>query len=348
MPENEVLSFDQVISKLSTKRRRTNLLLGNGFSMAFDPKIFSYNALSDFITKSPDPLLAKLFKTINTTNFEQIMQHLSVLIDILRAFDPESTIIDEISDANTKLKQSLIDAIEALHPEHVFKVPEEKSLACGKFLKTFLESNGNIFTTNYDLLLYWILMRNPELDSVDGFGRDLENEDEVAKGQAPEWSELRWGKHKSNQKVYYLHGALPLFDDGIEIVKEIYTSDAFLLKNIRSRVHKGDYPIFVTAGNGKEKLQHILHNRYLSFCYEALSQASGSLVTFGFNFGEYDFHVIDAINKAAHKSRDYDDKLWSAYIGVYNSSDVDRIRRIQGKFKCKTYLYDARTVNVWG
>lgn len=344
---SEIITYDEVFKKLVSKKRQTSLLLGNGFSMAFDPKIFSYNALSDFVTDSSDPLLSKLFKAINTSNFEQIMQHLSALVRVLEAFDPKSHLINDINDANVRLKQSLIDAIEALHPEHVFKIPQEKSLSCAKFLKTFIESGGNIFTTNYDLLLYWVLMRNPELESVDGFGRDLENEDEVSQGEDQVWSELRWGKHKSNQRIFYVHGALPLFDDGIEIVKEVYNSDAFLLQNIRKRINKGDYPVFVTAGNGSEKLQHIVHNRYLTYCYESLSRISGSLVTFGFNFGDFDLHIIEAINKASHKSRCFDDKLYSIYIGIYNQSDKDRISSILSKFRCKVYLYDAKTVNIW-
>lgn len=30
---------------------------------------------------------------------------------------------------------------------------------------TFVSTAGHVFTTNYDLLLYWVLMRNPELVS---------------------------------------------------------------------------------------------------------------------------------------------------------------------------------------
>ncbi len=49
-------------------------------------------------------------------------------------------------------------------------------------------------------------------------------------------------------------------------------------------MENGEYPIFVTAGDGQMKLKHILHNQYLTYCYESLCNAEGSLVTFGFNF----------------------------------------------------------------
>src|SRR6185437_16100558 len=121
----------------------------------------------------------------------------------------------------------------------------------------------------------------------------------------------------------------------------------FLLQNVKDRIDKKEYPIFVTAGNGKEKLTHIMHNKYLSFCYEQLCNIEGSLVTFGFNFGEYDTHIIDAINTATKMGRKIQDKLWSVYIGVYSDKDLNHIKEIEKKFKCKVTPYDARTVNIW-
>ena len=58
-------------------------------------------------------------------------------------------------------------------------------------------------------------------------------------------------------------------------------------------------PIFVTASAGRQKLTHIMHNHYLAHSYESLCTADGSLVTFGFNFGKYDEHIIDAIKSCS-------------------------------------------------
>jgi hypothetical protein len=158
-------------------------------------------------------------------------------------------------------------------------------------------------------------------------------------------SELRWGNHKEDQNIFYLHGALPLFDDGIEIVKEEYDGN-YILENIRKRMDKGQYPIFVTAGDGNEKLNHILHNHYLSFCYDSLCSIDGSLITFGFNFGEADNHIIKAINEAA--SQDIDKKLWSIYIGIYSENDLAHIESIKDKFKCKVNIFNSKTAKIWG
>jgi hypothetical protein len=131
--------------------------------------------------------------------------------------------------------------------------------------------------------------------------------------------------------------------------KEVYDSKNYLLENIKLRMKNKEYPVFVTAGNGNEKLNHIRHNPYLNYCYEQLSSVEGSIVSFGFNFGEYDEHIIEAVNIAAHNGFIPKDgkKLWSIYIGVYNDDNLKHIKKIQGKFRCKVNVYDARTAPVW-
>jgi len=113
-------------------------------------------------------------------------------------------------------------------------------------------------------------------------------------------------------------------------------------------MEKGEYPVFVTAGDGQQKLKHITHNQYLTYCYDSLCQAEGSLVTFGFGFGHYDEHIIEAINKAAKQGRKVPEKLWSVYIGVYSEDGRKHIEQIEEKFRCKVHIYDAKTANVWG
>jgi hypothetical protein len=44
-------TFDDVMASMKANTKRPfHLLLGNGFSMAYDPAIFSYNALHKFVT----------------------------------------------------------------------------------------------------------------------------------------------------------------------------------------------------------------------------------------------------------------------------------------------------------
>ena len=339
-------TFQNVLASIQkNKQRPFHLLLGNGFSMAYDSAIFSYNALHNFIQNSHDPDIETILGVIETKNFEVIMQQLDTCAALVGAFGGDPALTQRIMDAGARLKSSLLDAVKALHPKHVFKVPQKQSEVCASFLKTFLKTGGRLYSTNYDLLLYWVLMRNSVEDHVDGFGRELENPDDPPDDHI--WSdELLWGKNRDTQNVFYLHGALPFFDNGVAVIKEEYDEYNYLLQKISARMESAEYPIFVTAGDGRQKLTHIMHNHYLTHSYESLCTVEGSLVTFGFNFGEYDEHIIDAINRAARQKLTA--KLWSVYIGVYSDDDRQHIEQIKHKFKCKVRIYDTKTAQVWG
>jgi len=347
MKINALNTYDEIIQYLDKKNRNYHLLFGNGFSIAYDSKIFSYNALSLFIENTKDDFLQKLFKVANTKNFELIMQQLDNFVEIAKVFGIDQSFIDKINEANTKLKDSLIEAVKELHPEHVFIVDENRSKKCHEFLDKFLSKGGKIFSTNYDLLMYWVLMRNSSTIAIDGFGRELLNPEEFKKGQDAELSDLTWGENKDGQNIFYVHGTLPIFDTGTEIIKEEYDSRHYLLEKISERMKTKSYPIFVTAGNAQEKLNQISHNKYLAYCYDNLCNIEGSLIVFGFNFGEYDTHIIDAINKAANQGMPSADCLRSVYIGVYSDESLEYLESIKDKFRCKVNFYNARSVSIW-
>lgn len=343
-------SYAEVIASLTKKKRKKHLLLGNGFSMAYDKDIFSYNALSKFIEMTGDDLVTQLFEKLNTKNFETVMQQLDDFCAIAGVFSADTTLVPRIQEASERLKHSLIDAVKSLHPDHVFAVPAERSAKCMAFMQEYLRSDGLVFSTNYDLLLYWVLMRNEADNAVDGFGRDLETDPDAEPYTPAEdwvWSELRWGKHKEGMTVFYLHGTLPFFDTGVHVVKAEYENGHYLLENIKHRIEEKQYPIFVTAGSGQEKLVHIMHNKYLSHCYEKLCTIQGSLIVFGFGFGETDSHIVDAINRAA--KRKPGENLLSIYVGAFSDDGLKRLVQLRDRIKCnKVHFYNARTVDLWG
>jgi hypothetical protein len=338
------LTFADVSAAVKRNASRPfSLLLGNGFSMSYAPDIFSYNALYGFAEKVNNPLLKELFRVIDTHDFERVMQQLDTFISLGDVLGIDPALKTRIEVARNDLKRSLIDAVRSLHPEHVYTIPEAKCASCIEFLQLFLQSKGSLFTTNYDLLLYWVLMRGG-LPSIDGFGRDREGPDEYVPPEELEYSELRWGRNADGQNVHYLHGALPLFDTGIEIVKEEY-AEGYLLEQITKRIEKDDYPVFVTAGDANQKLTHIRHNPYLQNSYEALAALRGSLVTFGFNFGRQDTHIVDAIQRAAKQPKP--NRLWSIYIGAYSDEDESRAEQLSRELKCKVHIFDSKTACVW-
>jgi hypothetical protein len=82
------------------------------------------------------------------------MQELDNFAKIAEVFTADKMLVSSIIQTSENLKTSLIDAVQHLHPEHVFTIPGGKSVSCFGFLADYLSNNGCVFTTNYDLLLY--------------------------------------------------------------------------------------------------------------------------------------------------------------------------------------------------
>lgn len=342
-------NYNHCISDLKNKKRKINLLMGNGFSIAYDKQIFSYNALGTLIQNKNNEVLTSLFSITKNNDFEYIMKELQYFQKLSSLFCSDKKMNDLLEKAQQDLKDALINAVKQMHPDYIFNVPEDKIKFCSNFLKYFINSGGKIFSTNYDLLLYWVMMGSPELHNkaIDGFGREVINYDETIAIDEQELSNLHWGNNMNEQNIFYLHGALHLFDVGSCVEKEEYTGTKYLLENIKSRMHKGHYPLFVTGGTSNDKLESIKHNEYLSNCYKELERITGSLIVFGFKFGDNDEHIIKAINKACKFSEERNGKLYSIYIGCYSEDDVFHIESIADKFKCKIHLFDAKTTSVW-
>ena len=116
---------------------------------------------------------------------------------------------------------------------------------------------------------------------------------------------------------------------------------------------RGAIPVFAAgskqdaAGNSAQKMNHITHNKYLTYCYDCLCEITGSLVVLGFSFGDNDTHIIDAINKAAKHGPQRGDKLLSIYVGVFSEGDYNHMKSIEGKFQTKVNYFDARTAHIW-
>jgi hypothetical protein len=152
MEIDKLMTYQEVVASLDKKHCNKHLLFGNGFSIAYDRTIFSYIALRNFIETTGDPHIRSLFQKLNTKIFELIMQQLDNFCEIAEIFSDDKTLVPKIKATSETLKNNLIEAIKELHPEHVFKVSEEKSQLYIKFLQDFINKNGLVFppiTTYY-------------------------------------------------------------------------------------------------------------------------------------------------------------------------------------------------------
>lgn len=69
-----VISFEEVIKKCLDNKFERNLLLGNGFSIAYNSDIFSYDKLFEYANMADN--IKSVFKEFKTFDFEIIIKNL--------------------------------------------------------------------------------------------------------------------------------------------------------------------------------------------------------------------------------------------------------------------------------
>ena len=244
-------------------------------------------------------------------------------------------------------------AITKLHPEVFYDIEKAEYIKCIDFIKEF---NG-IFTLNYDLLLNWVILeylnnklQNNRLIVDDGF----RGKNKLF------YNPINRFIHRK-QTIFYLHGALHLFFDGIDVIKNYYDENqkATLLEQTKFNIQIDNYPIFVSEGDAKKKLMKIQNNFYLNLGLQEFrcpNSSDGrtdnkdrwnyeyftnkSLVIFG-TILDKDEHIVDAIVKSRYKN---------IYIGIRNQNKIYSCNHIISKLKDtdkNLFFYDFTTVNVW-
>lgn len=337
-----LLTFQQAIEEAQRFNKR-HLLLGNGFSIACRPEIFAYGRLyeqADFTKISSTARLA--FEALGTQDFERVIKALRDTASILQAYGGSSALVSQLIADSDGLRELLVQTIAASHPAWPGEIEEHEYVACRRFLGYF----DAIYTFNYDLLLYWTKMHTLEgdrPDSDDGF-RTPEDDFDA--------SYVVWEPGQSHgQNMWFLHGALHVFDSGTEIQKYTWSKTGVrLIDQVRDALSRNYFPIFVSEGTSAEKYERIRHNDYLAKAYRSFESIQGSLFIFGHSLAENDDHYLRCIRKG---------KIAQLYVGLYGDPNSDSnkfiVRRAnqlsngrRGKSALGVSYYDAASAKVWG
>lgn len=344
----QILTFAEAIDQASEE---PHVLLGNGFSIAWDYHAFSYESLmtkANFGEMHCEAL--SLFGRLETTDFEVAIERLRATDLIVRLYDPKSEIAQKAAADAEVLRDALAAALALNHPENVGSVSEEQYDS----VRTFLSHFKCAFSLNYDLLLYWATMQEDDRDVPrgDGFASDPDDPD------AP-W--VVWDMaHSWSQKVHYLHGALHLFDAGDRLRKITWKRTSVpLVDQIRSQLAERSYPHVVTEGRSKDKLDKIMHSAYLSKAFRSFAAIGGKkndLFIYGHSLAENDEHILDAIERG---------KVQRLFVSVYgdparpaNQAMIARALAMSDRRGHHTdhraakaltvQFYDAESASVWG
>ena len=350
-------TFGEALEDAKKENQKIGLLLGNGFSQECcfvnnfsDQKSFSYVSLLEIVSKqniTSSVTVGELFDILETKDFEHVLRKLNdakICQNITRLFHgrKDADFHSVCDHAISKVRESLIDAIRKMHPDHQYeRISKVSYKACADFIRNF----DRVFTVNYDLLLYWAQMNDKELsdDFADCFCNKI---NEKIFFDSKLCANIFSRKNTLPHPIYYLHGALHLFTqlEQNEVPYKITAPQEegkHLLENIKNEVKKNCLPLYVSEGEASHKLSVIYNNPYLKRCYDALlNKMEGVIFTYGISF-EHDEHIINALkgNK----------RLKKIYLGVYDEKPAyfNKLREKFGKGD-EVILYDSRDVYPWG
>jgi hypothetical protein len=346
MPSVPILTFEGALRR-SLKGKR-HLLLGNGFSIALRSDIFTYGALFDHADFSSAIFSREIFELLETRDFETVIKLLVDMSQIISLYAPDNgELVNAISRDADALKTVLVNVIASRHPDRPYDVAEEQYIACRQFLSNF--SGSHIYTLNYDVLLYWVLMHTDvdrlDLRPDDGFREDEDNE------EAPyvTWQE----GHRSS--IHYLHGALHLFDAGHQLQKYTWSrTDIAIVDQVRDALDNDRYPLFVAEGTSDDKLTKIMHSAYLHKALRSFEAITGNLFIFGHSLADNDDHIFKALIGGKVKSLFvslYGDPENPENQGIINRAKFfSRQRKLKfgDKYPLEINFFDAETAQVWG
>jgi hypothetical protein len=262
--------------------RWTGLLVGNGASIAVWNQFQYASLFSKAITDEVEHPLSDddqaLFAALgNTINFEQVLSSLITAKMVNQALGIRTHLVD---NRYGSIKRALIETVKSLHipwmgiPNHVLVS-----------IRNELLKYNYVYSTNYDLLIYWAIMHQNLGGFVDYFfseSFDLGNTDVWDNGAVA---------------ILCLHGGLHLYRlQSGNTLKRRALDGRNLLDLFGEPYYEGATPLFISEGGPKEKLSSINKSDYLSFAYNKFSNHQGGLVIFGHSLSENDQHIVDVIN----------------------------------------------------
>ncbi len=325
----DLVSFEDALK--ATGKGARSVLLGNGFSIAQAGGQFAYATLLEKSGLADDSPIRNVFNVLKTYDFEKVMKALQDAAQIELAYKDHDRSKKFGQDAGA-VREALIHAVREVHPGVQFDIPKVQRDACAVFLKSF----DSVFTLNYDLLLYWVILNagGSAFRFYDGFGLG----EEVASFRT-----FTMGAHCN---TYYLHGALHLFvNDELETQKRVVTAST-IIDDIATTIRQREQlPLFVAEGAAAQKIARIRSVPYLTYCFDALTSITGSLFIFGHGASDNDVHIYDAICRS---------KIKKAFIFVYDpatnlTSTRERMARyVERRNDIEWSYLDSKSAKVWG
>jgi Domain of unknown function (DUF4917) len=303
------------------------LFTGNGLSINVWPS-FAYRALFDHATGTR-LTGTDLALFADTPNFERVLQDLNTTIWVMTVCGYKS---DTFQARYRRIQEALGQAIRAVHLNR-WQV-SEASLAA---IREHVLKYQWIFTTSYDLILYWAMGAGRR-------GRFSPFTDLFMYNNRCEFDPARATVLAGKVPVYFLHGALHLVVGGGGETWKLRWGFETLLNQFGQPIpgQPQARPLLVTEGSAEDKIRAIDGNEYLRHALQQLRRRDSPLVVFGSRLSAEDQHLVDALNE--HPAR-------PVAVSVYprTKRDVAAIQRdIYARLEADPLLFFDSTTHPLG
>ena len=292
-------------------------------------------------------MIPEAFTKLKTTDFEAVIKVLrdaSKIVSLYKKTDKKLSSL--LKDDATGIKKVLVETIAKHHPTMPSDISSTQFEACWKFLNHFFK----VYTLNYDLLLYWTGMHFLDNNTIK---RKLEFDDGFLHPSGYDESDyVTWGDGEPyDQKIFYLHGALHLFESESELKKFTWIRTGIrLTTQINIALNKEMYPLVVAEGTSTQKRGRIMRSEYLGKGFRSFQTQKGTLFVYGLAFSDNDSHILDAIMKSKIK------KMWISLYGSPTKPNNKKLieksksftRNVNSRIPLEVNFFDAESAKIWG
>lgn len=384
--ESNYNNIHDVLAELQKHSVKKILFLGNGFSTGF--KNSGYRILKETICQKLDKN-SSLYRQLTNSDKSNIERFLleydygfvsipQLYEEYIKGIDKEETsrILISLKNDRKKLWNAFFDAFSCNHPTSLSYSDLEK-INNAAFNITTPFSFNQIITTNYDLVLYWVIQEANQILNKSHFKDAFSNPpmpgivEEGILEKLPEKikNNILFFRIKNNKiNVFFLHGAIHIFDIGPYTFKLKKDQNSVplrlgtVIEQFKEILKIEDLSNFfksttVLEGSTEFKEKYISDSLYLSDIYNRFDSIEGDLVIYGCNIIEHsggfnnDLHIWRRIFKR--------NKLNNIYIGLHEenrhyidkkSQVIDRIKKIRGTDSVPENVFffpTKNTLSIW-
>lgn len=263
----------------------SSLLLGNGLSRNVSGD-FGYPSLFDEARRGNGPgcltkIDRRLFDVLETKNFERVLADMAAAIRVAEALDENAR---PYLDRYQSIQRALGLAVKSVHVSQP-AIPAATLEGIGRVL----QAQEFVFTTSYDLIVYWAMGAVGYANLCDCFW-----------GEKHAFDPANSDPTAQRTPIYFLHGALHLVVMGSGETRKLANTGLQSLLDQFGHPVDGDSqarPLLITEGSSQHKLQAIEGNDYLAHALDRLGECDLPLVVFGSDLGEQDQHLVEALNR---------------------------------------------------